>query len=67
VAGEDQVPFISVTGSSFVEMFVGVGAAQVRDLLAEARNRAPSIVFIDEIDAIGQRRGGQFVSNDGAG
>jgi cell division protease FtsH len=64
VAGEAQVPFISVTGSSFVEMFVGVGAARVRDLFMEARRRAPSIVFIDEIDAIGQRRGGQFVSND---
>jgi cell division protease FtsH len=64
VAGEAQVPFISVTGSSFVEMFVGVGAARVRDLFAEARRRAPSIVFIDEIDAIGQRRGGQLVSND---
>jgi cell division protease FtsH len=64
VAGEAQVPFISVTGSSFVEMFVGVGAARVRDLFAEARKRAPSIVFIDEIDAIGQRRGGQLVSND---
>jgi cell division protease FtsH len=63
VAGEAHVPFISVTGSSFVEMFVGVGAARVRDLFAEARKRAPSIVFIDEIDAIGQRRG-QFVSND---
>jgi cell division protease FtsH len=64
VAGEAHVPFISVTGSSFVEMFVGVGAARVRDLFMEARKRAPSIVFIDEIDAIGQRRGGQFVSND---
>jgi cell division protease FtsH len=64
VAGEAQVPFISVTGSSFVEMFVGVGAARVRDLFLEARKRAPSIVFIDEIDAIGQRRGGQLVSND---
>jgi cell division protease FtsH len=64
VAGEAHVPFISVTGSSFVEMFVGVGAARVRDLFADARRRAPSIVFIDEIDAIGQRRGGQFVSND---
>src|SRR6266545_550017 len=58
VAGEAVVPFISVTGSSFVEMFVGVGAARVRDLFAEARKRAPSIIFIDEIDAIGQRRGG---------
>jgi cell division protease FtsH len=64
VAGEAHVPFISVTGSSFVEMFVGVGAARVRDLFADARRRAPSIVFIDEIDAIGQRRGGQLVSND---
>jgi cell division protease FtsH len=64
VAGEAVVPFISVTGSSFVEMFVGVGAARVRDLFAEARKRAPSIVFIDEIDAIGQRRGGAVVSND---
>jgi cell division protease FtsH len=64
VAGEANVPFYSVTGSSFVEMFVGVGAARVRDLFSEARKRAPSIVFIDEIDAIGQRRGAGFVSND---
>jgi cell division protease FtsH len=64
VAGEAGVPFISVTGSSFVEMFVGVGAARVRDLFADARRRAPSIIFIDEIDAIGQRRGGQMVAND---
>ncbi len=64
VAGEAGVPFISVTGSSFVEMFVGVGAARVRDLFADARKRAPSIIFIDEIDAIGQRRGGQVISND---
>jgi cell division protease FtsH len=64
VAGEAGVPFISVTGSSFMEMFVGVGAARVRDLFADARRRAPSIVFIDEIDAIGQRRGGQLVTND---
>src|ERR1700691_4488744 len=56
VAGEAEVPFISVTGSSFVEMFVGVGAKRVRDLFADARKRAPAIVFIDEIDAIGQRR-----------
>jgi cell division protease FtsH len=53
VAGEAGVPFISVTGSSFVEMFVGVGAARVRDLFADARKRAPAIIFIDEIDAIG--------------
>jgi cell division protease FtsH len=66
VAGEADVPFISVTGSSFVELFVGVGAARVRDLFAEARKRAPCIIFIDEIDAIGQRRasGGAYVSND---
>jgi cell division protease FtsH len=64
VAGEAGVPFISVTGSSFVEMFVGVGAARVRDLFADARRRAPSIVFIDEIDAIGHRRGGTLVAND---
>jgi cell division protease FtsH len=64
VAGEAHVPFLSVTGSSFVELFVGVGAARVRDLFSEARKRAPSIIFIDEIDAIGQRRGGGVVSND---
>ncbi len=65
VAGEAEVPFFSVTGSSFVEMFVGVGAARVRDLFGEARKRAPSIIFVDEIDAIGQRRGGSaVVSND---
>src|ERR1017187_4696887 len=66
VAGEASVPFFSVTGSSFVEMFVGVGAARVRDLFAEARKRAPAIIFIDEIDAIGQRRAGSgaMVAND---
>jgi len=58
VAGEAQVPFLSVTGSAFVEMFVGVGASRVRDLFEDARKRAPSIIFIDEIDAIGERRGG---------
>ncbi|MBL7498530.1 ATP-dependent zinc metalloprotease FtsH [Frankia nepalensis] len=58
VAGEAEVPFLSVTGSGFVEMFVGVGASRVRDLFAEARKRAPSIIFIDEIDSIGGRRGG---------
>src|SRR5260370_21820007 len=56
VAGEASVPFFSVTGSSFVEMFVGVGAARVRDLFNEARKRAPCIIFVDEVDAIGQRR-----------
>ena len=67
VAGEAAVPFFSVTGSSFVEMFVGVGAARVRDLFAEARKRAPAIIFIDEVDAIGQRRSGGaggYVAND---
>jgi cell division protease FtsH len=66
VAGEAHVPFFSVTGSSFVELFVGVGAARVRDLFAEARKRAPAIIFIDEVDAIGQRRAGSgaVVSND---
>src|SRR5207248_8944848 len=64
VAGEAQVPFFALTGSSFVEVFVGVGAARVRDLFADARKRAPAIVFIDEIDAIGQRRGGAIISND---
>jgi cell division protease FtsH len=58
VAGEADVPFLSVTGSAFVEMFVGVGASRVRDLFEEARKRAPSIIFIDEIDALGSRRGG---------
>jgi cell division protease FtsH len=65
VAGEAEVPFFALTGSSFVEMFVGVGAARVRDLFNDARKRAPSIVFIDEIDAIGARRGvGVFSAND---
>jgi cell division protease FtsH len=66
VAGEASVPFFSVTGSSFVELFVGVGASRVRDLFSEARKRAPAIIFIDEIDAIGQRRAGSgaVVSND---
>jgi cell division protease FtsH len=65
VAGEAGVPFFSVSGSSFVELFVGVGAARVRDLFAQARQRSPAIIFIDEIDAIGQRRGGRaMISND---
>jgi cell division protease FtsH len=66
VAGEAEVPFFSVAGSSFVEMFVGVGAARVRDLFSEARKRSPAIIFIDEVDAIGQRRAGQgaVVAND---
>ncbi len=57
VAGEAGVPFFALSGSSFVEMFVGVGASRVRDLFADARKRSPSIIFIDEIDAIGGRRG----------
>jgi len=66
VAGEAAVPFFSVAGSSFVEMFVGVGAARVRDLFQEARKRAPAIIFVDEVDTIGQRRAGtgQMVAND---
>jgi cell division protease FtsH len=66
VAGEANVPFFSVVGSSFVEMFVGVGAARVRDLFSEARKRAPVIIFVDELDAIGQRRAGAgaVVAND---
>jgi cell division protease FtsH len=66
VAGEAKVPFFSISGSEFVEMFVGVGASRVRDLFSKAKMRAPSIVFIDEIDAIGRARGGAFSirSND---
>jgi cell division protease FtsH len=64
VAGEAQVPFLSVTGSAFVELFVGVGASRVRDLFADARRRAPSIIFIDEIDAIGGRRGGAVIGGN---
>jgi cell division protease FtsH len=65
VAGEAAVPFFALSGSSFVEMFVGVGASRVRSLFADARKRSPSIIFIDEIDAIGGRRGpGGFGSND---
>ncbi|MFL6138710.1 MAG: ATP-dependent zinc metalloprotease FtsH [Frankiaceae bacterium] len=60
VAGEAGVPFLSVTGSSFVEMFVGVGASRVRDLFEDARKRAPAIIFIDEVDAIGGKRGGRL-------
>src|ERR1700683_1151160 len=64
VAGEAGVTFFALAGSSFVEMFVGVGAARVRDLFADARKAAPSIIFIDEIDAIGGRRGAGFATND---
>lgn len=58
VAGESNVPFFSISGSEFVEMFVGMGASKVRDLFAQAKEKAPCIVFIDEIDAIGKRRDG---------
>src|SRR5699024_3217536 len=57
VAGEAGVPFFSISGSDFVEMFVGVGASRVRDLFENAKKNAPSIIFIDEIDAVGRRRG----------
>ena len=65
VAGEAKVPFFSISGSEFIEMFVGMGAARVRDLFKQAQEKAPCIVFIDEIDAIGQKRNsGQFGGND---
>ena len=64
VAGESNVPFFSISGSEFVEMFVGMGASKVRDLFAQAKEKAPCIVFIDEIDAIGKRRDGQLGGND---
>ena len=64
VAGEANVPFFSMSGSEFVEMFVGMGASKVRDLFKQAKEKAPCIVFIDEIDAIGKKRDGQFGGND---
>ena len=64
VAGEANVPFFSMSGSEFVEMFVGMGAAKVRDLFRQAKEKAPCIVFIDEIDAIGKKRDGQIGGND---
>ena len=64
VAGESNVPFFSISGSEFVEMFVGMGASKVRDLFRQAKEKAPCIVFIDEIDAIGKKRDGQFGGND---
>lgn len=64
VAGEADVPFFSMSGSEFVEMFVGMGASKVRDLFKQAKEKAPCIVFIDEIDAIGKRRDGQLGGND---
>ena len=64
VAGEANVPFFSISGSEFVEMFVGMGAAKVRDLFQQANEKAPCIVFIDEIDAIGKKRNGNIGGND---
>ncbi len=64
VAGEANVPFFSMSGSEFVEMFVGMGASKVRDLFKQAKEKAPCIVFIDEIDAIGKKRDGNFSGND---
>ncbi|MDO5398266.1 MAG: ATP-dependent zinc metalloprotease FtsH [bacterium] len=64
VAGESNVPFFSISGSEFVEMFVGMGASKVRDLFKQAKEKAPCIVFIDEIDAIGKKRDGQYGGND---
>ncbi len=64
VAGESNVPFFSMSGSEFVEMFVGMGASKVRDLFKQAKEKAPCIVFIDEIDAIGKKRDGQIGGND---
>ena len=64
VAGESNVPFFSISGSEFVEMFVGMGASKVRDLFKQAKEKAPCIVFIDEIDAIGKKRDGQMGGND---
>ena len=64
VAGESDVPFFSMSGSEFVEMFVGMGASKVRDLFKQAKEKAPCIVFIDEIDAIGKKRDGQIGGND---
>lgn len=64
VAGESNVPFFSISGSEFVEMFVGMGASKVRDLFSQAKEKAPCIVFIDEIDTIGKKRDGQIGGND---
>jgi ATP-dependent metalloprotease FtsH len=64
VAGEAGVPFFSISGSDFVEMFVGVGASRVRDLFKKAKEKSPSIIFIDEIDAVAKKRHGKFGGND---
>ena len=60
IAGEADVPFFSISGSDFVEMFVGVGASRVRDLFKQAKDNSPCIIFLDEIDAVGRRRGSGF-------
>jgi cell division protease FtsH len=62
IAGEAQVPFFSLSGSDFVEMFVGVGASRVRDLFKQAKEKSPAIIFIDEIDAVGRARGKKNMS-----
>src|ERR1043165_3926147 len=62
IAGEAEVPFFSISGSDFVEMFVGVGASRVRDLFRQAKENSPCIVFLDEIDAVGRRPGGGFTT-----
>ncbi len=62
IAGEADVPFFSISGSDFVEMFVGVGASRVRDLFKQAKENSPCIIFLDEIDAVGRRRGGGFTT-----
>ena len=64
VAGEAEVPFFAISGSDFVEMFVGVGASRVRDLFKKAKAKSPSIIFIDEIDAVGKKRGGKYGGSD---
>ena len=64
VAGESNVPFFSISGSEFVEMFVGMGASKVRDLFKQAKEKSPCIVFIDEIDAIGKKRDDRVAGND---
>jgi cell division protease FtsH len=65
IAGEAEVPFFSISGSDFVEMFVGVGASRVRDLFKQAKDNSPCIIFLDEVDAVGRRRGGGFTTGGG--